>query len=166
MGGGGKSPSASSGEKALARISKDFYNQTDPMRQEFLDQGLGLLTGEQDIRQLPGFQMANDMAQEQTGGFFGQARDQILANTAQGQSGLQASLLGGAATAGAQQRSGLANQIAMQFMQDYIGKGYGLAAGAPQTAVGGLTGAAQAGTQRAQTPSPWAALMPNIGIDI
>jgi hypothetical protein len=147
-GGGGKAPKASSGEKALARIAQDLYSATDPARQEFLSQGLGLARGEIDPRSMPGFRTANELMQEQTGRFFGDARDQILANVPAGATGLQSTLLAEAATAGAETRAGLANQIAQQLMMDRINKAFGLAGGAVQPAMGALGVGAQTGAQR------------------
>lgn len=113
-------------EKQLAAMAARSYEQGDPFRQSMLNIGQGLMEGTQNVQDLPGYQMQQDLARRQTGDSFGMAMDQILANVPQGATGARTRAIQDVGMAQAEQEAGLSQQIASQMLNNYIQSALGL----------------------------------------
>lgn len=135
-------------EGDLIRMASEAFNAGSPMRQFYLDNGMSLLNGTKNVADLPGYANQMGLMERNIGDSFGQARDNILANAPVGNQGAITRSLGAAATGMAEKRGSLAQQIADQMLQQYLGNAFGLASGGLTAGIGGMGAAGGLYNQR------------------
>jgi hypothetical protein len=141
MGGkGGSSPSAAAQSnpysEAQAAIAKDFYGDTDPMRQELFNQSMGFLNGTMPVDKMPQFAPLYSMGKQGLEDQFAASKESIMGSTPVG--GALTGALTNLETGKAAQLGSLPAQISSQLTQDVYNKTYGTAMGAPSQSMSGL----------------------------
>lgn len=125
-------------ENILEQWAREMYSQGGPLRDAFLKRGMGLMNGTQNVTDLPEYATLVNAADRQLGDQYGMARDQIVENTPVGASGVMQRGLQNAALGQAEQKGAIANQIASQLMQQYLGGAIDQAFGGQNVALGGI----------------------------
>jgi hypothetical protein len=141
MGGGkGSSPAASPYEDAAAKMAKELYAQTDPLRQSLLGDlssvAAGTYNPESSATYAPLYATARSGAEAQ----YGVAKENILANTPRG--GGQVDALANLESARAADVGEIPGMLSNQIIQDMMAKAYGTAFGAPQQSMAGMNSVA------------------------
>lgn len=133
-------------ESTLAALAQKLWDETAQARAGILGQGQAVLSGQVSPDALPGYKQTFALAKQGIENQYGQARENILANTARG--GGQTAAIAGLEAQRAQQAGSLPAQISQQLINDILGKIYGAAFGAPQTSIAGMGAAAGSFTDR------------------
>ena len=120
----------SNAANAMSGIAAGLFNQTNPLRKGMISNWEDMLSGDYDMSQSPLY----GAGKYNLGTQFNTARDNIMGALPAG-GGLQKAI----ADTYTQEAGGLANIAGNSFQNEYD-KAYGLAAGAPQTAISGLGG--------------------------
>lgn len=150
MGGGGgkkpKSPGASPYETEMAKITRDFYGATDPLRDATLAQLGAAMSGgyspKADAMYAPMFSSQKAGIEAQ----YGNARDNILAGTARG--GAQTTALGNLEMQRAQDMGTLPAQLSAQILEGIINQARSTALGSTGQAQSAFGNLAQTWGQR------------------
>ena len=120
-------------EKQLAKIAKEVFRMTDPIRQGDIQRwGAAGYDVQRDPRYLPMFYQAKTGLESQ----YNVARENILANMPRG--GVQLQALGDLEAQRAGQLGSVPAEIAAQIMAEERGSESGAAWGAPQQSMAGL----------------------------
>jgi len=129
MGGDKNSGGSNKMDKAAGKIAMDYYNQTDPMRQQMIGNYGNFMEGGYDVSQNPVWGAGRGVIEDQ----YNVARENTIG----------ASPRGGALTdqlAGVEEsRAGALGNLAANVSQDEYNKAYGMATGVPQQSMGTLT---------------------------
>lgn len=116
----------------LARLSQDYYNQTQPLRTSLIGRSNNFLSGGLDVTQSPMYGALKSGIEGQ----FGTAKNNIMSSLPQG-----GALLEALSNLEGQKASSLATGIG-GLASDELTRAYGLGTGGAGTALGGLGNAA------------------------
>ena len=112
----------------LAQLAGDLFNQTQPLRTDFINRGQNFLSGNLDVTQSPLYSPLKSAVETQ----FGLARNNALSTFAPG------GALTGALTNLEGQRANALTQGTGQIAQDELNRAFGLATGTPSQSFAGL----------------------------
>lgn len=137
-GGGSGDPAASPNqyETTLANIAQNTYSQTDPLRQALLGQMGNFMSGGYDPQKSPLYAAARSGPEAQ----YKVAKDNVLGSTPRG--GGQLGALANLESARASDVGGIPGDISAKLIEDMMSKSYGVAFGAPQQSMSGLSSVA------------------------
>jgi len=147
MGGGSKTPPPSPYETTLADIAKQTFEQSDPIRQAFLSQFGSLMSGGFDPQKSPLFAPMYSSARSGLEGQYDVAKENILAGTPRG--GGQVEALANLEGNRADKIGAIPGMLSTDILTDLLNKSYGMAFGAPQQSMSGLSSAAGTYSNRA-----------------
>jgi len=133
-GGGGSADQTSAASNAMAQIAGDLYKTTDPLRKNMVGGFEDFMEGGFDPTGTPMYGAGKQALETQ----YGTAKESIMSNLPKGGALLNA--LAGADISKAGDMATMSGNIS----QDVYNKAYGMATGAPQTAISGYGGAANA----------------------
>ena len=128
MGDGGKGGGSNKASKTASRMAKDYYDDTDPMRQSMIGNFNDFMDGGYDVSENPVFGAGRDMIGDQ----YGVAKENIIGNTPRG--GALTESMADLEMSRARSLTDLSAGVA----GDEYNKAYGMATGAPQAAMGTL----------------------------
>ena len=150
MGDGGKEADTPKQSKVAAKIAKDYYQSTDPLRESLLGNYQNFLGGGYDVAQNPVWGAGRNVIENQ----YDVARENVLSNIPKG--GQLTDQLAGVEEA----RAGSLGNLGGAVAQDEDNKLYGMATGAPGQAMGTLAniGGQQAMANAQQTAGKYGAL--------
>lgn len=137
---GGEEVQQSTAGQLLEEIARQFFNQTNPVRNSLLDRSSNFLNGNLDVTQSPMYGSIKAANEAQ----FKRARDNVIANTASG-----GALTSALTNLEGQRAANMATQVG-NLANDEMSRAYGFAN--PQAAMAGLgsAGAIQAQIANAQ----------------
>ena len=149
MGDGGKDGS-NKASKTASKMAKDYYDQTDPMRQSLIGNFEDFLGGGYDVSQNPVWGAGRNVLENQ----YNVAKENVIGQTPKG--GALTEQLAGVEEA----RAGSLGELGANVAQDEYNKLYGMATGAPGQAMGTMSHLAgtQAMANAQQTAGKYGAL--------
>lgn len=137
--GGGKKPSTpppSPYEQQGAQIAKETYEETTPLRKEFLQQMGQFTQGGYDPTKMAIFSPLYDIARAGPEAQYRGAMENILAGTPRG--GGQTAAIAQTELARAKDVGSIPGMITSDLLTDMLNKAYGAAFNAPQTSMAGF----------------------------
>lgn len=136
----GKSAEEPSSSKAAARISQQLYKDTKPLRQDWLSELGGVMSGSYDPTQSPMFAPIYSNARTGIEDQYGVAKENILSFMPRG--GAQGTALANTEMERAKTLGAVPGMISKDLVSDMINKSYGAAWQTPQMSLSGLGTAA------------------------